>query len=329
MRTALLAFVGAALYAKADDPWGLEHKDAYDVLKVPFDASREQIKQAYKARSKELHPDKLRKSDNEPFRQLRKAYDIVGFPRSKKKYDKEARKRHKHAPRRAENTLAADLAGDRKPINVVVGRLESGRALLLDEALVSRDGSHEARFEVDGNLRVREAGSRSIVWQTFAKPTRAKHGFGWLLLQHDGNLVLNSGDKGHVESVIWSSNSADPGAAKSYLELDDDGGLRVPVWKSKFYGAFVLNHCVVLHAIDGTPARWRGDAGSLPLERARTAASSAPDTLVDFHTGACIGGRRTTPTRRAPGARWAAAAASRPCATRSASFYEACSTPRR
>ena len=34
-----------------------------------------------------------------------------------------------------------------------------------------------------------------------------------------------------------------------------------PVWKSKFYGAFVLNR-VVLHAIDAsparTPARWRG-----------------------------------------------------------------------
>ena len=69
----------------------------------------------------------------------------------------------------------------------------------------------------------------------------------------------------------------------------------VPVWKSKFYGAFVLNHRVVLHAIDATPARWRGCAGSSPLDRARTAASSprndlvknyrAPDTLVDFHTG--------------------------------------------
>ena len=29
------------------------------------------------------------------------------------------------------------------------------------------------------------------------------------------------------------------------------------VWKSKFYGAFVLNRRVVLHAIDATPARWR------------------------------------------------------------------------
>jgi hypothetical protein len=30
-----------------------------------------------------------------------------------------------------------------------------------------------------------------------------------------------------------------------------------PVWKSKFYDAFVLNHRVDLHAIDATPARWR------------------------------------------------------------------------
>ena len=34
-----------------------------------------------------------------------------------------------------------------------------------------------------------------------------------------------------------------------------------PVWKSKFYGAFI-------HAIDAMPARWRGDAGSSPLDGA-------------------------------------------------------------
>ena len=53
-----------------------------------------------------------------------------------------------------------------------------------------------------------------------------------------------------------------------------------PVWKPKFYGAFVLNRRVVLHAIDATPARWRGDAGSSPLDRARTAASSPRNDLV-------------------------------------------------
>ena len=36
------------------------------------------------------------------------------------------------------------------------------------------------------------------------------------------------------------------------------------MWKSKFYGAFVLNRRVDLHAIDATPAR--------------------PDSLFDFHT---------------------------------------------
>merc|ERR1712091_786200 len=58
---------------------------------------------------------------------------------------------------------------------------------------------------------------------------------------------------------------------------------REAVWKSKVYGAFVLNRRVVLHAIDATPARWRGDAGSSPLDGARTAASSPRN--VDFHTG--------------------------------------------
>ena len=44
--------------------------------------------------------------------------------------------------------------------------------------------------------------------------------------------------------------------------------------------AFVLNRRVVLHAIDATPARWRGDAGSSPLDRARTAASSPRNDFV-------------------------------------------------
>ena len=48
----------------------------------------------------------------------------------------------------------------------------------------------------------------------------------------------------------------------------------------KIYGAFVLNRRVVLHAIDATPARWRSDAGSSPLDGANTAASSPRNVLV-------------------------------------------------
>ena len=39
-----------------------------------------------------------------------------------------------------------------------------------------------------------------------------------------------------------------------------------------------------LYAIDATPARWRGDIGSSPLDE-------APDALIDFHAGRC----RSTP----------------------------------
>ena len=53
-----------------------------------------------------------------------------------------------------------------------------------------------------------------------------------------------------------------------------------PVRKSKFYGAFVLNRRVDLHAIDATPARWRGDGGSSPLDGASAAASSPRNDLV-------------------------------------------------
>ena len=49
---------------------------------------------------------------------------------------------------------------------------------------------------------------------------------------------------------------------------------------NQIYGALVLNRRVDLHAIDATPARWRGDAGSSLLDRARTAASSPRNDLV-------------------------------------------------
>ena len=45
------------------------------------------------------------------------------------------------------------------------------------------------------------------------------------------------------------------------------------MWKSKFYGAFVLNRRVDLHAIDATPNRWRGGAGSSPLVSTQVAFS--------------------------------------------------------
>ena len=49
---------------------------------------------------------------------------------------------------------------------------------------------------------------------------------------------------------------------------------------NQIYGAFVLNRRVDLHAIDATPARWRGDVGSSPLDGASAATSSPRNDLV-------------------------------------------------
>ena len=52
---------------------------------------------------------------------------------------------------------------------------------------------------------------------------------------------------------------------------------------NQIYGAFDLNRRVDLHAIDATPARWRGDVGSSPLDGASAATSSPRNDLVKNH----------------------------------------------
>jgi len=59
----------------------------------------------------------------------------------------------------------------------------------------------------------------------------------------------------------------DPASASDAKRDQRDFALWKAVWKSKFYR-------VVLHAIDATPARWRGDAGSSALDSASTDTSS-------------------------------------------------------
>ena len=66
------------------------------------------------------------------------------------------------------------------------------------------------------------------------------------------------------DRVIWRGDAV---SCKAYDCVPS--ALSDPVWKSKFYGA-----------IDATPVRWRGDAGSSPLDQARTAASSPRNDLV-------------------------------------------------
>ena len=63
------------------------------------------------------------------------------------------------------------------------------------------------------------------------------------------NLITQVSKKYSGEA--WATHGKRPYTPARYEAVPSQ-----PVWKSKFYDAFVLNHIVVLHAIDATPARW-------------------------------------------------------------------------
>jgi hypothetical protein len=85
-----------------------------------------------------------------------------------------------------------------------------------------------------------------------------------------------------VTGTPLSSSFDDLVSQLYFIELEPFMTVKRPYLcgNQNFNGAFVLNHRVVLHAIDAMPARWRGDAGSSPLDRARTATSSPRNDLV-------------------------------------------------
>ena len=109
------------------------------------------------------------------------------------------------------------------------------------------------------------------------------------VLAKSGRVLLQQRSDPPQLAGLWEfpGGKVDPGETLEKAlarELDEELAVKVeetdlePIAftcvEIKIYGAFVLNRCVLHHAIDATPARWRGDAGSWPLDRARSAASS-------------------------------------------------------
>src|SRR5437867_10330652 len=67
----------------------VRYKDYYEVLGVPRTASEAEIKKAFRKLAREYHPDvaKNKKQSEEKFKELNEAYEVLGDPAKRKKYD--------------------------------------------------------------------------------------------------------------------------------------------------------------------------------------------------------------------------------------------------
>jgi curved DNA-binding protein len=66
----------------------VKFQDYYEILGVPRNATREKIQSAYRKLARKYHPDLNKdKSAEEKFKQVGEAYEVLGDPEKRKKYD--------------------------------------------------------------------------------------------------------------------------------------------------------------------------------------------------------------------------------------------------
>ena len=63
-------------------------RDFYDILGVSKNASKDEIKKAYRKQALEWHPDRNKSSEaSEKFKEINEAYEVLGNPQKKQTYD--------------------------------------------------------------------------------------------------------------------------------------------------------------------------------------------------------------------------------------------------
>jgi curved DNA-binding protein len=67
----------------------VQYRDYYEILGVPRTASEAEIKKAFRKLAREHHPDvaKNKKQAEEKFKEINEAYEVLGDPAKRKKYD--------------------------------------------------------------------------------------------------------------------------------------------------------------------------------------------------------------------------------------------------
>jgi curved DNA-binding protein len=84
-----LPFGTLALYSEGQARIEMEFKDYYAILGVPKTASQKEVKQAFRKLARKFHPDVNPgdKSSEAKFKEVNEAYEVIGDPDKRKKYD--------------------------------------------------------------------------------------------------------------------------------------------------------------------------------------------------------------------------------------------------
>src|ERR1700741_1435438 len=66
-----------------------QFRDYYAILGVPRNASEEDVKKAFRKLARQYHPDvaKDKKAAEQKFKEINEAYEVLGDPQKRKKYD--------------------------------------------------------------------------------------------------------------------------------------------------------------------------------------------------------------------------------------------------
>src|SRR5207344_3288327 len=67
----------------------VQFRDYYETLGVPKTATEEEIRSAFRKLARKYHPDvaKDKKAAEEKFKEINEAYEVLGDPEKRKKYD--------------------------------------------------------------------------------------------------------------------------------------------------------------------------------------------------------------------------------------------------
>jgi curved DNA-binding protein CbpA len=126
-------------------------KDPYSVLGIGPQASESEIRSAYRALAKKLHPDIGAGSSEEKFRAIQDAYEVLSDPEKRRSYD----------------TARQRAAAARHGSGVPETRLNSRSAHIDLRDLSSRRRGEPTRFTASADRRIRSVDPFSEVQEIF------------------------------------------------------------------------------------------------------------------------------------------------------------------